>query len=459
MKDNKLDKFFREKSEENLPEFDPKFWEQAERMLDNALPEEEDRKRGAWWWWLPLLLIGGCGVCWFGPFEKGDILTEINNQEIIKEEKSNIQNENLNQVSFENKTNNLDANGKNDNATIDENNGQIVNSLKNNSNSAKNEIADLANKNSQNNGIVKEKPFTNIQANRYAETRSNVPTNTPEIVNPEISKAPVLTPKMPIDTPEEDLKILSLLPSLDAGFLEIPMMDLEDSLNIDSTQLQELLKPKKLRLGWSAEAVVRRELLSDSTNTTLASFQTGLTLDYKLSKRWDVHFDLLGRRESEELITRTNFEDQETGKAYGFGVTEITSLYRFKTQYFLESAALFRYKLNERHAIGVGVGAKYLLSVRADIIQRNKEAEFNFDDYEVQFVNRDEVIDSGWWEKKYTKDLLPFVQLRYDYRTTSNATLFFKMNAAYDAGWYRGPLTSYQSQFLLETSFGFNYQF
>ena len=73
MKENKLDKFFREKSEENLPEFDPKYWEQAECMLDAELPEEK-RRRGAWWWWLPLLLIGGCGVCWLA-LPEGKILS------------------------------------------------------------------------------------------------------------------------------------------------------------------------------------------------------------------------------------------------------------------------------------------------------------------------------------------------------------------------------------------------
>ena len=49
------------------------------------------------------------------------------------------------------------------------------------------------------------------------------------------------------------------------------MAEIEDSLTLDSTQLQGLLNPKKLRFGWSVGAVVRREPFVDTISTTVAS--------------------------------------------------------------------------------------------------------------------------------------------------------------------------------------------
>jgi len=181
-----------------------------------------------------------------------------------------------------------------------------------------------------------------------------------------------------------------------------------------------------------------------------------------LSKKWDFHIDLLGRRDARELTIGVNSDDPQGGKVYGFGLINISYLYRFKAQYFLESTALFRYKLNERHAIAGGIGAKYLYSVKSDIIQKTEGKELNFADYKVIFTNEEEVIESGWWEKESTQDLLPFVQLRYDYRTTRNASLFFKLNAEYNRTWYPiidGEPRFRDRHFQLETSFGFNYQF
>jgi len=345
-------------------------------------------------------------------------------------------------------------------ASSNENTKQIVNSSKKKSNATKNEIAKIAKNISPNNAQNKESAGAEKEdylANNQANTPSKIPTETPKTVNPDFIKtSPILIPKIPADVPNDKLNELSLLPTLEADFLDIPMTELEDSLDIDP-QIQKVLKPKKLRLGWSAEIVVGEKNYGDYVAIALISFRTGLTADYKLNRKLDLHFDLLGRREAESIVTRVNEGEAQGGKAYGFGVTEITNLYRFKTQYFVESAALLRYKINQRHAIGVGIGAKYLFSVRADILQRSKDAQFNFDNYEVSFIERDEVINSGWWEKESTKDLLPFGQLRYDFRTTRHSTLFFKMNAEYNRTWLqRGDLPR---RFRLETSLGFNYQF
>ncbi len=471
MKDNKLDKFFREKSEENLPEFDPKFWEQAERMLDSKLPEEEDRKRGAWWWWLPLLLIGGCGVCWLAPFGKDNDWMKTNTEALISEDKSNKQEKNTVQIDFENEINNenledekgdveVNLSEENTNSITNSTITKSVNTTTNNSNSLKNVIANIGQNDApiiRSKELFDERSLINLEANNINKELNEVPTETPIISDSKIDKIPSLTLKIPNE--DEYLPKIEFLTTSEADFLEIPLVEIEDSLMIDSMQLQDILKPKKLRFGWSAGAVVRREPFVDTIKATVTSLRAGLTLDYNLSKKWDFHFDLLGRRESRELTVQVNEGDTLSGKVYGFGVKEITNLYRLKTQYFVEGVGLFRYKLNERHALGVGIGVKYLFSVRADVIQRSKEAEFSFDNYDVKFVNRDEVIESGWWDKEFAKDLLPFVQLRYDYRTTKNTLLFFKLNGEYNIGWYDSPTADLAKAFRLETSFGFNYQF
>lgn len=462
MKDNKLDKFFREKSEENLPEFDPKYWEQAERMLDDALPVEEDRKRGAWWWWLPLLLIGGCGVCWFSPLGKnGDWMNRDRNV-LTDSENLNKQDKSIGKIDFENTTQNTNVESEVANENTDNEPAKIVNSTKNNSNSLKSEIVNIGQNNAQKGVSQKafnEPVFTNLKANSISKESSHVPTNAPEIVKSEIDKTQDLGIAAPPTDKDEKWGRLASLTTSDVDFLESPLTEIENSLTIDSVRLQKLVKSKKLRLGWSAEAVVREELIGDYIATTVASVRTGLTMDYKLSKRWDLHFDLLGRRETSESVKFVNVTEPQGGKAYGFGVTEITNLYRFKTQYFVEGVGLFRYKLHERHALGAGIGVKYLLSVQADLIQRRKEAVFNFENYSVFFDNRDEVIDSGWWEKESTRDLLPFAQLRYDFRPSRNFTLFFKLNGEYNIGWYLEPLIDEAKTVRLETSFGVNYQF
>lgn len=462
MKDNKLDKFFREKSEENIPEFDPKYWEQAERMLDNALPEEEDRKRGAWWWWLPLLLIGGCGVCWFSPLGKnGDWMNRDKNV-LTDSENLNRQDENIGEIDFENTTQNTNSESEVANETVNNELTKIINSTKNNSNSLKSEIVNIGQNNAQK-GVSQltsnEQVFTNLQANNISGKSNNIPTNAPEIAKSETDGIPDLTVVTPLTDEDGKWEKLALLPTSNSDFLENPLTEIENSLTIDSARLQKLVKPQKLRLGWSAEAVVREELIGDYIATTVASVRTGLTMDYKLSKRWDLHFDLLGRREMSESVKFVNVTEPQGGKAYGFGVTEITNLYRFKTQYFVEGVGLFRYKLHERHALGAGIGVKYLLSVQADLIQRRREAVFNFENYIVFFDNRDEVIDNGWWAKENTRDLLPFAQLRYDFRPSRNFTLFFKVNGEYNIGWYLEPLIDEIKTLRLETSFGVNYQF
>lgn len=462
MEDNKLDKFFRKKITGVEPEFDPKFWEQAERMLD-AQPEEKRRRRAAWWWLLPLLFISGCGLWWSGFFANNKVTNSVKTEVILEEKTDNNSQENHTDTNYlEQESSTYLADADTD-TTVDKDAIQSVS-------------GEL---NSKNGEVKKDKEFQtrkeNVIADKKRENRFNLEKhtlNSPQEFSESLDLTPPTNTSKNTETaPEQEAVIYSeitpkteakkrthlrFLASLTPTLLQSPLVEIDDSLKVDTECLDNILKPKKIRYGWSIGAVVRRELSPDTTLNTLAALRAGLTLDYQLSKKWDVHFDLLGQYTPQTVDAYLEQDTLNSGLKYGFGVTGISHSYRLKTQYFLEGLALLRFKINERHGIGLGVGLRYLLSVRGDLIEKNSTIQFI---NEPAFVTTEQVVASGWWQKENTQDILPFLQLRYDYRMNQNSSLFLKLNTEYNSGWYTDPRVLSKNNLKLETSFGFNYQF
>ena len=231
-----------------------------------------------------------------------------------------------------------------------------------------------------------------------------------------------------------------------------------------STIESDSIQSRKFRLDLSAEveATVYNKIDTSIFKNVVDVVKLGFTTDYLISEKWNLHADFLVKRTKEDLIvpidsTEGNMSD------FDFGLIEINHFYRLNKFYFFETALILNRKISERHSLGLGVGMSYLLTIKGQLVRNQRKIVNNRTNGELKIVDVDGVINEGIWDKdeEIVTSLLSFMQIRYDFKSSQNSTVFLKLNGRYDSDNYlQRPWLTEQDKFLqIAASLGFYYQF
>ena len=259
-----------------------------------------------------------------------------------------------------------------------------------------------------------------------------------------------------------DLAFTQSLSILDNNQDRLISSKLDNGYSIEN----DSIKIRKFRLGLSGEieATIHNKLDTNLFANVIDVIKLGLTADYLLSEKWNLHADFLVKRTNEDLVVQVDSVDGDMRDFdFGFGLVEVNHFYRLNEFYFFESALVLSRKINKRHSLGLGVGMSYLFGIKGQLVKNQRKIINNRANGELKIVDMDGVINEGTWEKgeEIITSLLSFIQLRYDFRSAQNSTLFLKLNGRYDSDNYlQRPWLTEQDKFLqVAASLGLNYQF